>query len=389
VRTCGTAPAQPASSQLQLHVSPAGGCGAAAVAPPEGLSNQAPYGHVEGRLVGAGQLSPGMKAQGPAVWSEADDEVLREAVSVHGAKAWSAIACGLPRRSSKECRARWLLLDERQSTIPRHGPNGPAMMAHMFCGPSPANSMGPGSRRTVVTKQQCASKPAKARSSRSQAPKVARHPQNKRVGGHAPCPRSNAIIDQHISRSFRGARIDMRAQASPPDHEGRRKRARLSPQAFLEEALSLEHTTAESIGFPTIDIEDERTRTGQLKSQSLTNADDSDINLEERARVASTPRDGTRHGPRRGPKARPPPLHSLANEYCAADEAFLHPRTPLLLKEIDAADVTSDLVPPLLWTRHVCTCVYVCVRVCTCESVCERAGGALLNLARSHPCTAV
>ena len=43
----------------------------------------------------------------PAPWTEDEDEALTKAVKVHGCKAWSAISCALPRRTSKSCRERW------------------------------------------------------------------------------------------------------------------------------------------------------------------------------------------------------------------------------------------------------------------------------------------
>ena len=44
-------------------------------------------------------------AKGP--WSTEEDVALEKMVKEHGAMQWSAVACHLPGRSSKQCRERW------------------------------------------------------------------------------------------------------------------------------------------------------------------------------------------------------------------------------------------------------------------------------------------
>jgi hypothetical protein len=63
-------------------------------------------------------------------WSLEDDKLLEEAVSVHGPRAWSAIACGLPRRSAKECRLRWLEQQAKPKGAPGSGGGGGRRTGH-------------------------------------------------------------------------------------------------------------------------------------------------------------------------------------------------------------------------------------------------------------------
>jgi Myb-like DNA-binding domain len=52
--------------------------------------------------------------------STAEDDMLRGLVEEHGSKKWSQIAMGLPGRSGKQCRERWLNhLDTRVTKVLR------------------------------------------------------------------------------------------------------------------------------------------------------------------------------------------------------------------------------------------------------------------------------
>lgn len=292
-----------------------------------------------------------MKTHVQAPWSEADDEVLREAVSIHGPRAWSAIACGLPRRSSKDCRARWLVLEERRATEPQHGPEGPTMTAHV------KHSARPKQTARGFTRQQN----AKAESlSLSQKRKVkfmnqkAKCTTQPRLDNRT-CP-INPFIDRAVRRSFRGARMDLCITTSLPGQRNHHsKRPRLSPRECLEEVLS-SISAADSVGFPSVDIQDETMLTALPSGQqvSIDFKTDRPSVSDGHYKKPEINESGTQIKRRRDKKARPPPLHSLADEYCAADEAFLQPRTPLLLKEIDAAELTSDLVMSLCAGLYLC-----------------------------------
>jgi hypothetical protein len=77
----------------------------------------------------------------------------------------------------------------------------------------------------------------------------------------------------------------------------------------------------------------------------------------------------------------PSPLQCVADEYCAADEAFLQPRTPLLLREIDADEISADPV------RTTTNLAYIIVRVCSAKVNCHSV--FRLSVALFNSCTAV
>lgn len=353
----------------------------------------------------------------PLPWSAEDDEVLREAVSIHGAKAWSAIACGLPRRSSKECRARWLVLEQLEATQPEYKrASAPAAMtAHLQVSatrPPPSKPAATGARAAKSAKSGKAAKAAKAAKA-VKAVKAAKAAKAAKATAGAPEPPSpqplicrlpipprksssgrsahggSTLLDAHLSPSSESAtkesgrrraspvskQTDENFEVLPPpvpnlsqQNDFARKRARLSPQAFLEEAMSPHHMSVSSVCSPSVEICDALTLTG---SEQL--ADDSAAGSEEdRATMQIDESTAIDHNkgaddiqkvadndcgpaepaafclqaevpPVRG-GVRPSPLHCVADEYCAEDEAFLQPRTPLLLREIDADEISADPV---------------------------------------------
>ncbi|KAK1585959.1 hypothetical protein QYE76_016659 [Lolium multiflorum] len=59
---------------------------------------------------GGGTAAPAQPALGGRIkgsWSPEEDELLRDAVSRHGARNWSVIGAEIPGRSGKSCRLRW------------------------------------------------------------------------------------------------------------------------------------------------------------------------------------------------------------------------------------------------------------------------------------------
>ena len=348
----------------------------------------------------------------PLPWSPEDDEVLREAVSIHGAKAWSAIACGLPRRSSKECRARWLVLEELDATLPEYKrASAPAAMtAHLQVSSTalPPKPKPKPSAAAAAAASGSARAAADAARPASPQPLISRLPvpssssrSSTRAGGTGRRGEHTALKESQMSPSSatrERAQETGRRRASPADgptaeqsevlpppvpnpsqqiNDFARKRARLSPQAFLEEALSPHHMSVSSVCSPSVEICDEMTMTGyeqladddagsnaaaaeESLSGSIDTADNGSGPESELEMVLGDDSDDATTGGTpfaltntimppsttagTGGGVRPPPLQCIADEYCAADEAFLQPRTPLLLREIDADDISSDPV---------------------------------------------
>ena len=315
----------------------------------------------------------------PLPWSAEDDEVLREAVSIHGAKAWSAIACGLQRRSSKECRARWLVLKELDATQPEctRASAPSAMDAHLVSPAMPQSNL----PAATAAQAKSAKTAAGATQPASPQPLICRLPLPRAARGNA------TLIDAHLGLfNGDGTKETGRRRASPASKiideefeplpppvpnvsqqhsEFARKRARLSPQAFLEEALSPHHMSVSSVCSPSVEICDALTLTGseQLADDNAAGSDGKiaatmhtdELDIDEYSNHADAVLNvgdfgvpaafclGQDAAPTVG-DVQPSPLQCAADEYCIEDEAFLQPRTPLVLREIDADEISADPV---------------------------------------------
>ena len=323
-------------------------------------------------------------------WTEDDDAVLREAVSIHGPKAWSAIACGLPRRSSKECRSRWLVLEGLDRATPEsaratRGP--PVLTAHLLAvataeGASPRDAQEPAEAPAgSETPGRDYGRPLPAR--RLAQP-----------GGRTPPP------------PLPPPPLEMMPSLAQRKAESARKRARLSPQAFLEEVLSPEHMQTSSVGLGTVEICDAMTMTGSEQLLAGDGGAGSADGAEEHERLGGSGPPGAGLSPAAGPapqgatanntllkaQQRPPPLQCIADDYCAADEAFLHPRTPLLLRELDADDVSADPVRGILASSRVGLLVALLTSLSRCSqrflrlgspASCDPDGRVVANLGAS------
>lgn len=315
-------------------------------------------------------------------WSAEDDEVLREAVSIHGAKAWSAIACGLPRRSSKECRARWLVLERLDATQPEYKRvSAPAAMtAHLHSTTVPASKVKPAPPISARSRTKSTRSAGGAARPTSPQPLISRLPippykKSSRQGTHG----SRTLIDAYLSPSSgNGAKDTNRDEQSEKlpasvsnltqqQNDVARKRARLSPQAFLEEALSPHHMSISSVCSPSVEICDAMTLTGSEQlADDIAGSDMDSVTMDtdepvvehhncdttipelEIGHSSSSPADPAAFSlglvvPTAG-GVRPVPLQCVADEYCAEDEAFLHPRTPIVLREVDADEISADPV---------------------------------------------
>ena len=310
----------------------------------------------------------------PLPWSAEDDEVLREAVSIHGAKAWSAIACGLPRRSSKECRARWLALKELDATqLECKQASAPlAMDVHLVSTTMPQSNL-PAATAAQAKSATGASQPA------SPQPLICRLPRAVHGDG--------TLLDEHLGTYNGGGSketgrrraspaskiLDQEFEPLPPpvpstsqqNSEFARKRARLSPQAFLEEALSPHHMSVSSVCSPSVEICDALTLTGseQLADDDAAGSDGmiaaamhtDELDIDEYSNNTGTVLNtkdigvpavfclGQPAAPTVG-DVLPSLLQCIADEYCVEDEAFLQPRTPLILREVDADEISADPV---------------------------------------------
>ena len=158
----------------------------------------------------------------------------------------AAIACGLPRRSSKECRSRWLVLEGLDRATPEsdratRGP--PVLTAHLLA---------------VATAE-------------GASPRGAREPAEAPAGSETPGhDYARALPARRLAQP--GGRtpppplppppLEMMTSLAQRKAESARKRARLSPQAFLEEVLSPEHMQTSSVGLGTVEICDAMTMTG-------------------------------------------------------------------------------------------------------------------------------
>ena len=274
-----------------------------------------------------------------------DDTVLREAVSIHGPRAWSAIACGFPRRSSKECCARWLEIEGLSaSVLPKRAVcSGP--ITRLVAGGYPPELKRAIPVPVLPSSGVSSSKPpARVQKARAK-PRPKKPPQTKTN----PAGRGSS----HARRSNSNNRAPVTAKQIPPSPDSPAKRARLSPQAFLEEA-----------SMPGLDLMAGDHSLAATASVDMGHGDDHGNVV----KIDNTVQRNI-HRPQLlmvpAKKVRPRPLHCVADEYCAADEAFLHPRDPLRLNTFEEGELSTDAVKylpcvtpqPYQPCRHVFACL--------------------------------